>query len=39
MFPVISIIGNSNSGKTTLLEKLVSELRRRGYNLAVLKHC
>jgi len=39
MFPVISIVGKSNSGKTTLLVKLISELRQRGYNLAALKHC
>ena len=39
MFPVISIVGKSNSGKTTLLEKLVGELKQREYNLAVLKHC
>src|SRR4030042_1169289 len=38
MFPVISIVGKSNSGKTTLLEKLIPELRQRGYNLAVIKH-
>jgi molybdopterin-guanine dinucleotide biosynthesis adapter protein len=36
---VISIVGRSNSGKTTLLEKLIGELKRRGYNLAVIKHC
>jgi len=38
MFPVISIVGKSNSGKTTLLEKLIPELKRRGYNLAIIKH-
>jgi molybdopterin-guanine dinucleotide biosynthesis protein MobB len=36
--PLISIIGKSNSGKTTLIEKLVRELRRRGYRLATIKH-
>ncbi|MFC1926035.1 molybdopterin-guanine dinucleotide biosynthesis protein B [Chloroflexota bacterium] len=36
---IISFVGRSNSGKTTLLEKLVSELKRRGYNLAIIKHC
>ena len=28
----------SNTGKTTLLEKLIAELRRRGVTAAVLKH-
>ena len=38
MFPVISIVGKSNSGKTTLLVKLIGELKQRGYKLAVIKH-
>lgn len=38
MPPVISIIGNSKSGKTTLIEKLVRELKSRGYKIATLKH-
>lgn len=36
--PIVSIIGRSNSGKTTLVEKLVRELRRRGYRVATIKH-
>lgn len=36
--PIISIIGRSGAGKTTFLTKLVSELGRRGYRVAVLKH-
>jgi molybdopterin-guanine dinucleotide biosynthesis adapter protein len=36
--PILSIIGKSNSGKTTLLEKLIPELKRRGYRLATIKH-
>jgi len=36
---VISIVGRSNSGKTTLLEKLISELVQRGHNIATFKHC
>ncbi len=28
----------SNSGKTTLIEKLVAELTRRGYRVATIKH-
>lgn len=38
MSSVISVVGRSNSGKTTLLEKLIVELKRRGYNLAIIKH-
>ena len=38
MIPIISIVGNSKVGKTTLLEKVVSELKRRGYRVAVIKH-
>nr|HID14088.1 molybdopterin-guanine dinucleotide biosynthesis protein B [Anaerolineae bacterium] len=36
--PVVSIVGRSSSGKTTLLEKLIRELKRRGYRIAVVKH-
>ncbi len=36
--PVLSIIGKSNSGKTTLLEKLIPELKRGGYRVATIKH-
>ncbi len=35
---IVSIVGNSNSGKTTLVEKLVRELKSRGYRLATVKH-
>jgi molybdopterin-guanine dinucleotide biosynthesis protein MobB len=35
---VVSVVGRSNSGKTTLLENLVGELKRRGHNLAAIKH-
>jgi len=38
MIPVISIIGRSNTGKTTLIEKLVPEFCRRGYRVATIKH-
>jgi len=38
MRPIISIVGKSESGKTTLLESLVIELKRRGYKVAVIKH-
>lgn len=36
--PILSIVGKSNSGKTTLLEKLIPELKRRGYRIATIKH-
>lgn len=36
--PIISIVGKSDSGKTTLIEKLVPELTRRGYAVATVKH-
>jgi molybdopterin-guanine dinucleotide biosynthesis protein B len=38
MIPVISVVGSSNTGKTTFLEKAVKELKSRGYKVAVIKH-
>ncbi len=38
MPPIVSIVGNSKSGKTTLIEKLVPELKSRGYRVATIKH-
>lgn len=38
MIPVVSVVGKSNVGKTTLLEKLIPELKRRGYRVATVKH-
>lgn len=38
MTPIISIVGRSKSGKTTLLEKLIGELKSRGYRVATMKH-
>lgn len=38
MPPVVSIVGKSNSGKTVLIEKLVGELKSRGYHVATIKH-
>ena len=35
---IVSIVGNSNSGKTTLIEKLIPELKSRGYRVATIKH-
>jgi molybdopterin-guanine dinucleotide biosynthesis protein B len=36
--PLITIIGKSGCGKTTLIEKLVVELKSYGYRLATVKH-
>jgi molybdopterin-guanine dinucleotide biosynthesis protein MobB len=38
MIPLVSIVGTSNSGKTTLIEKLIVELTRRGCRVATIKH-
>lgn len=38
MIPILSIVGTSNSGKTTLIEKLVAALVARGYRVATVKH-
>lgn len=38
MIPILSIVGRSNSGKTTLLEKLIRELTRRGRQVGTIKH-
>ncbi|UJF31591.1 molybdopterin-guanine dinucleotide biosynthesis protein B [Paenibacillus hexagrammi] len=38
MTHIIGFAGYSNSGKTTLISKIVCELQIRGYRVAVLKH-
>lgn len=38
MPPIVSVVGRSNVGKTTFLEKLVSELKKRGWRVGVIKH-
>jgi molybdopterin-guanine dinucleotide biosynthesis protein B len=38
MAPIVSIVGRSKSGKTTLLEKLIIELKKRGYRIGTMKH-
>lgn len=38
MIPVVSFIGRSGVGKTTYLEKLIAELKGRGYRVGVIKH-
>lgn len=38
MIPVISFVGYSNSGKTTVVSRLTSILAKTGYRVAVVKH-
>jgi molybdopterin-guanine dinucleotide biosynthesis protein B len=35
---VVAVVGTKNSGKTTTIEYLVSELTKRGHKIAVIKH-
>jgi len=36
--PIVSFVGRSNSGKTTLIERVIPELVRAGYKVATVKH-
>lgn len=36
--PVITVVGYSDAGKTTLIEKLLPELKQRGYRVGTVKH-
>ena len=38
MVPVFSVVAFSGTGKTTLIEKLIVELKARGLRVAVIKH-
>lgn len=38
MAPIVSIVGKSDAGKTTLLERLVSELIATGHRVGTIKH-
>jgi len=38
MAPIVSIVGKSKSGKTTLVEKLIRELKSRSYRVGTIKH-
>ena len=36
--PVVSIVAKSGTGKTTLLVKMIAELKSRGYRVGAIKH-
>lgn len=36
--PILSIISHKGCGKTTLIEKLIPEFKKRGYRVATVKH-
>lgn len=36
--PVVSVVGKSGVGKTTALEKLLREIKKRGYRVGTVKH-
>ncbi|MFC1984733.1 molybdopterin-guanine dinucleotide biosynthesis protein B, partial [Chloroflexota bacterium] len=38
MLPIVSIVGKSKSGKTTLIEGLIRELKTRGCRVGTIKH-
>jgi molybdopterin-guanine dinucleotide biosynthesis protein B len=38
IIPIITIVGKSGTGKTTLIEKLLRELKKRKYKVATIKH-
>ena len=38
MAPIICIVGRSQTGKTTLIEKLIPVIKARGYRIGTIKH-
>ena len=38
MTKILNIVGRSKSGKTTLIEKIIFELKLRGYSIATIKN-
>lgn len=38
MIPIVCVVGASDSGKTTFLERLIPELSSRGYRVGTIKH-
>ncbi len=37
--PIVAVVGNSDSGKTTVAGAIVEKLSARGYRVAAIKHC
>ncbi|MFN2366815.1 MAG: molybdopterin-guanine dinucleotide biosynthesis protein MobB, partial [Desulfurivibrionaceae bacterium] len=35
---IVALVGRPDSGKTTMLEKLIPALNRRGYRIGTVKH-
>ena len=38
VIPILSVVGRSNTGKTTFIEKLIPMLKAKGIRLATIKH-
>ena len=38
MIPIVSVVGKSNTGKTTFIERMIPEFVHRGYRIAIIKH-
>jgi molybdopterin-guanine dinucleotide biosynthesis protein B len=38
MPPIVSIVSKKGAGKTTLIEKLIPELKKRGFRVGTVKH-
>ncbi|MFQ5456773.1 MAG: molybdopterin-guanine dinucleotide biosynthesis protein B [Nitrospirota bacterium] len=38
MIPIICITGETNSGKTLFIERIIPELKRRGFRVGTIKH-
>ena len=38
MAQIIAVVGKSKSGKTTLIERLIPEIKKRGYKVGSVKH-
>lgn len=38
MIPILSVVGRSSTGKTTLLERVIPALRSRGLRIGTIKH-
>ena len=38
MTQILSVVGKSRSGKTTLIERLIPEIKKRGYRVGSIKH-